>query len=97
MEFFRSPRGLEGGAVGFDAALEGRPALAEGGPPKKSSPSNESPCLGPGLACGGAVLVAGLLCGMSAVLGLEGGSEAMSPNKSTAGAAAARGGGGAPR
>ena len=78
--------GLEGIAepVGVEAELEGLPDVADGGPPKKSRPSNESAafaCLGGADAFGGADRQ-----GTSVVLGLAGGSGT-SPNKSTGGAA----------
>jgi hypothetical protein len=73
--------GLE--EVGLEAALEGLPVVEDGGPPKKSRPSKDSPCLA-GL-CGttaGPALV-GFVSGMSAVFGLIGGTMGVSsPNRS---------------
>ena len=78
--------GLEGTAEpdGVEAELDGLPDIADGGPPKKSRPSNESAaldCLGGAEAFGGAVRL-----GTSVVFGLAGGSGT-SPNRSTGGAA----------
>ena len=78
--------GLEGTAEpdGVDAELDGLPDIADGGPPKKSRPSNESAalaCLGGAESLGGADRP-----GMSVVLGLAGGSGT-SLNRSTGGAA----------
>ena len=78
--------GLEGTAVpdGVEAELDGLPDVADGGPPKKSRPSNESAafaCLLGAEAFGGADRP-----GMSVVFGLTGGSGT-SPNRSTGGAA----------
>lgn len=88
IDCFRS--GLD--EVGFEAALDGLPELDEGGPPKKSRPSNDSPCLGCfGGAASGPVLV-GLRSGISAVFGLIGGAIGLSsPNRSTLAAGAATG------
>ena len=77
--------GLEGtaGPDGVEAELDGLTDVADGGPPKKSRPSNESAalaCFGGAEAFGGAVLL-----GTSVVLGLAGGSGT-SPNRSTGGA-----------
>lgn len=77
--------GLEGIAEpdGVEAELDGLPEVADGGPPKKSRPSNESAalaCLGRAEAFGGADRP-----GTSVVLGLAGGSGT-SPNRSTGGA-----------
>lgn len=77
IDCFRS--GLE--EVGLEAAVEGLPAFEDGGPPKKSSPSNDSPCLaGRCTAAGGPTLV-GFVFGMSAVLGLIGGAVGLSSPK----------------
>jgi hypothetical protein len=77
IDCFRS--GLED--IGFEAALEGLPAVDDGGPPKKSSPSNDSPCLaGRCIAAGGPTLV-GFVSGISAVLGLIGGAMGLSSPK----------------
>lgn len=69
---------------GVEAELDGLPDVADGGPPKKSRPSNESAafaCLLGAEAFGGADRP-----GMSVVFGLTGGSGT-SPNRSTGGAA----------
>lgn len=77
IDCFRS--GLE--EIGFEAALEGLPAFDDGSPPKKSSPSNDSPCLaGRCIAAGGPTLL-GFVFGMSAVLGLIGGAMGLSSPK----------------
>ncbi len=78
--------GLDGTAEpdGVEAELDGLADVADGGPPKKSRPSNESAalaCFRGAEACGGAVRL-----GMSVVLGLTGGSGT-SPKRSTGGAA----------
>ncbi len=75
---------------GVDVALDGLPEGAEAGPPKKSSPNNESA----GCDClGGAVFFAGggRPPATSVVLGLAGGAGT-SPNRSTFGAALGIGG-----
>ena len=78
--------GLDGtaGPDGVEAELDGLPEVADGEPPKKSRPSNESAaltCLGGAGAFGGAARP-----GTSVVLGLAGGSGT-SPKRSTEGAA----------
>ena len=78
--------------AGVDAALDGLPEDADGGPPKKSSPNNESAgfdCLGGAVFLGGG----GRLPATSVVLGLAGGAGT-SPNRSTFRAALGIGGGG---
>ena len=93
MEFLRSPLALDGW-VGLEAALEGLPIPAEGGPPKKSNPSSESCCLAAGFGAGaGGPVFVGLVSGISAVLGLTGGLGAKSSKRFTL--ALGRGGGGA--
>lgn len=92
MDCFKS--GLEGTAepVGVDEELDDLADRPEGGPPKKSRPSNESAafvCLGGAEALGGG----GRAPAVSVVFGLAGGSGT-SPNKSTAGAAFRGGGSG---
>ena len=78
--------------AGVDAALDGLPVEAEGGPPKKSSPNNESAGFegldGVAFLGGG-----GRPLATSVVLGLAGG-VGTSPNRSTFGAALGIGGGG---
>lgn len=90
MDCFRS--GLDGTVEpeGVEAELEGLPLVADGGPPKKSRPSNESAafvCFGGAEALGGG----GRVPGVSVVLGLAGGAGT-SANKSRGGAALGAGG-----
>ena len=70
----------------LDAPLADLLIGAEGGPPKKSRPSRESPGL---VGFGGAVALigGGLVPGVSVVLGLAGGVGASSPKRSTFGTA----------
>jgi hypothetical protein len=77
MDCLRS--GLED--VGLEAALEGLPAFDDGGPPKKSSPSSDSPCLGGRCTAAGGPTRVGFVFGMSAVLGLIGGAMGLSSPK----------------
>ena len=89
IDCLRSNLNWTAGPDGAEAELDGLPDVADGGPPKKSRPSNESAalaCLGGAEAFGGA---AGP--GTSVVLGLAGGSGT-SPNRSTGGAAFGAGG-----
>ncbi len=77
--------------AGVDVALDGLPDGADDGPPKKSSPNNESAgfdCLGGAEFFGG-----GRPPVTSVVLGRAGGAGT-SPNRSTVGAARGIGGGG---
>jgi hypothetical protein len=77
---------------GFDPALDGLSLDWE--LPKKSNPSNESPCLVCLVEAGAAeALATGFELGMSVVLGLTGGTGGSSPNRSMLGAGC-RGGGG---
>ena len=84
IDCLRSGRDGTTGPDGVEAELDGLPDVADGGPPKKSRPSNESAalaCLGGAEAFGGAARP-----GTSVVLGLAGGSGT-SPNRSTGGGA----------
>ena len=86
--------GREGPVVvtGVDATLDGLPEEVGGGPPKKSSPNNESAgfdCLDGAAFLGGG----GRPPATSVVLGLTGGAGT-SPNRSTSGVALGIGGGG---
>lgn len=67
--------------VWFEAALDGLATPEDGGPPKKSSPSNDSPCLACLCVAGGGPALVGLVSGMSAVLGLIGGAMGLSSPK----------------
>lgn len=84
MDCLRSGREEAAEAPGVDVALGGLSDVAEGGPPKKSKPSNESP----GFCCLGGAAVAfgrgGRVVGGSVVLGRAGG-VGTSPNRSTFG------------
>lgn len=79
IDCFRS--GLED--AGFEAALDGLPAFVDGGPPKKSNPSKDSPCLAGRCVAGGGPALVGLVSGISAVLGRIGGAMGVaSPKRS---------------
>lgn len=72
MDCLRSGRDWPAAPTVFPEALDGLSAGAEGDSPRKSRPSNESPCLACGLDEGGA-LGGGAREAGSVVLGLAGG------------------------